>query len=93
MGRFSTWLAGRLDHPVIDLTNLSGVFDFRLDWTPDDEQMIARAGEGKERSADKTNGPSVFTALQEQLGLRLETRRLPVEILVIDHVEKAPTEN
>jgi uncharacterized protein (TIGR03435 family) len=41
----------------------------------------------------RSDGPTIFTALQEQLGLKLEARKVPVEILVIDHVEKVPSEN
>ncbi len=65
-----------LDRPVLDRTELSGVYDFTWSWTP-------------EASAPDLSGPSLFTALQEQLGLKLETRKAQVEILVIDHVEKA----
>ena len=64
----------------MDHTGLSGTFTFKLEWTPDDKQ-----------SAD-TPGPSLPTALQEQLGLKLETGKASMEILVIDHAEK-PSEN
>jgi uncharacterized protein (TIGR03435 family) len=67
-----------LDRPVLDRTGLSGVYDFVLTWTPDP------AG-----STPELSGPSLFTAVQEQLGLKLETQKAQVEIFVIDHVEKA----
>jgi uncharacterized protein (TIGR03435 family) len=72
MAQLAYVLAGQFERPIIDETGLAGDFDFRLEWAPDD-------------SAD---GPSIFTALQEQLGLRLESARGPVEYLVIDHVGK-----
>jgi uncharacterized protein (TIGR03435 family) len=70
-----------LGAPVMNSTGLDGVFDFTLDWTPDTVQ------------ADATPGPSLLTALQEQLGLKLEPSKSKVEVLVIDHAERIPTEN
>jgi uncharacterized protein (TIGR03435 family) len=70
-----------LGAPVMDSTGLDGAFDFTLDWTPDNVQ------------ADATPGPSIFAALQEQLGLKLEASKSRVEVLVIDRVERVPTEN
>jgi uncharacterized protein (TIGR03435 family) len=74
-------LAGNLDRIVIDKTGLSGEFDFTLEWNPDLSQP----------DPDQSK-PSIFTALTEQLGLRLESTRGAVEVLVIDHAEK-PSEN
>lgn len=82
MERLADFLARRLDRPVVDLTELKGIYDFKLEWTPEDS---------KATSADA--GPSLFTALQEQLGLRLQPKKLPVDVLVVDHVERVPTEN
>jgi uncharacterized protein (TIGR03435 family) len=85
MSALAHFLAGpniRLGRPVVDKTALDGVFDFALDWTPDTDA---------EKSAE--HAPSILVALQEQLGLRLEARKGPVEVLVVDHVEKVPTEN
>ena len=70
-----------LGAPVIDSTGVSGVFDFVLDWTPETVQP------------DATPGPSLFNALEEQLGLKLETARRSVGVLVIDRVERIPTAN
>lgn len=87
-------LARRLDRPVVDMTGIQGFFDLKLEWTPDDSAPVQKPGEGEERlSTALTDGPTIFTALQEQLGLKLESRKVPVEILVIDHVEKVPSEN
>jgi uncharacterized protein (TIGR03435 family) len=66
---------------VVDKTALQGDFAFELEWTPDPSPAPA-----------DDSGPSIFTALQEQLGLKLEPQKGPVEILVIDHVER-PSEN
>jgi uncharacterized protein (TIGR03435 family) len=67
-------IGGRL---VVDDTHLTGKYNFKLTWTPEDLQGSARA-----------TGPTLFTAVQEQLGLKLEDRKLPVECLVIDHIEE-----
>jgi uncharacterized protein (TIGR03435 family) len=70
-----------VDRPVLDATGLKGLFDLTLDFAADDPT-----------STDTAAGPSIFTALQEQLGLKLEPTRGPVEILVVDHAEK-PSQN
>lgn len=90
-------LAQQLGRPVLDKTGLQGNFDFKLEWTPDEGQRGIGLGEPDRTAADTappvdSSGPSVFTALQEQLGLKLESQRGPAEILVIDHIEK-PSEN
>jgi uncharacterized protein (TIGR03435 family) len=71
-------LSQLLDRPVVDQTDLGGPVDFNLQWAPD--------------GSDDTTHPSIFTAIQEQLGLKLESQKLPIEVLVIDHVEQ-PTAN
>jgi len=80
--------AGRI---VLDRTGLTGAYDVNLTWTPD--QMPRPAGGGDQPplingAAVDPNGPSLFTAVQEQLGLKLDSQRGPVETLVIDHAEK-----
>jgi uncharacterized protein (TIGR03435 family) len=81
-------LAGRVGRPIIDKTNLTGAYDFSLKWSSAPGPS-ATAGNDP---ANELSGPSIFTALQEQLGLRLESAKGPVEVLVIDHVER-PSEN
>jgi uncharacterized protein (TIGR03435 family) len=72
--------------PVLDETGLKGDFSFELKWTREkDRGAMEAAGNDPSR-------PSIFTALQEQLGLRLATTKQPVEVYVIDHVER-PAEN
>ena len=90
-------LSSQLGRPVIDQTGLKGNFDFKLEWTPDPGQSGGPFGGAPPPGVDgppppDPNGPSVFTAVQEQLGLRLESQKGPVEMLVIDKVEK-PSEN
>jgi len=72
------------DRMVIDRTGLSGAYDFELRWTPDNLQSP--------NAANTSDAPSIFSALQEQLGLKLEAQRGPVEFLLIDSVAK-PTPN
>ena len=76
MAQFARVLSQAVQRVVVDRTGLTGNFDFDLAWTPD--QMA--------RGADAT-GASIFTAVQEQLGLKLEATRGPVDVLVIDRVE------
>jgi bla regulator protein blaR1 len=76
-------LSRELDRPVIDATGLDGTYDFKLEWTPD---PILRAPPNEQAIA--TSGPSIFTALSEQLGLRLESRKGPVPVYVIEKIEK-----
>ena len=76
-----------VDRSVVDQTGLSGTYDFDLEWTPDENQFSGNLP----RSAESTK-PSLFVAMQEQLGLRLEATRGPVQTLVIDRVER-PSEN
>ena len=74
-----------LSRPVVDRTGLMGRFDFELEWTPDESQF---GGQGPASWQLEGIKPSLFAALQEQLGLRLEAGRGPVEVLVIDKVER-----
>jgi uncharacterized protein (TIGR03435 family) len=83
MGRFAERLTAALGRPVLDRTRLDGSFDLDLTYTPDAAPLDA---------SNAPNAPSLITALREQLGLRLESSRERVDVLVIDRVE-APTEN
>ena len=79
-----------MDRKVIDQTALTGRFDFSLQWTPDAGSVNAAALKAADRTEASTGveGGSIFTAIQEQLGLRLESTKAPVDVVVIDHVEK-----
>lgn len=73
-----------LDRPVLDKTGLAGNFDFDLSWAPNETQF---GGRGGTMPADP-DSPDIFTAVQEQLGLKLESQKDPVDVLMIDHAEK-----
>jgi uncharacterized protein (TIGR03435 family) len=94
MSQFAEALSSVLGRPVQDMTGLSSVFDFSLKWTPDESQPTQKPGVQGDvaPAADNASNPSIFGAVQEQLGLKLEARKGPVEILVIDHAER-PTQN
>ena len=81
MDAWSHLLTQSVERTVVDKTGLKGKYDFTLKWASDDGH-----------SQTDTSGPSIFTALQEQLGLKLEAGKGPVQVLVIDHIER-PTEN
>ena len=92
-----TYLPMYTDRRVVDRTGLTGGFDIALNF--DNRQMVAGAGPGgglpTPPQATEPAAPdvvSIFTALEEQLGLKLEPQTAPVEVLVIDHVER-PTPN
>lgn len=81
--------AGYIEHPVVDETGLKGGWDFTLNWTP---PHLTHAGESASEN-DPNGGLTIPEALEKQLGLRLETKKLPMDVLVIDHVERTPTAN
>jgi uncharacterized protein (TIGR03435 family) len=87
MTLFTRMLSQRLDRLIVDKTGLAGRFDIQLQWTPGVGEAVFDPLGNPLPPAD-SSGPSVFTALQEQLGLKLESTKAPVEVLVIDHVEK-----
>ena len=84
----ATQLGYIVQRTVVDKTNLTGKYDFDLKWTPDGQM----AGAGAGPDAGEAAAPSIFTALQEQLGLKLVPSKGSVQTLAIDHVEM-PTEN
>jgi uncharacterized protein (TIGR03435 family) len=84
MGDFTSLLQrALLDRPVVDKTGLTGKYDFDLEWAPDNSQFGGDVGSA---SSDAPSAP-FFTAIQQQLGLKLEATRGPVEALVVDHAE------
>jgi uncharacterized protein (TIGR03435 family) len=88
LSQLANGLSGLVQRVVVDRTGLSGVYDLTITYTPDQSQRPPGAlPPGLEPPALDPNGPSIFTAVQEQLGLRLESTRGPVEIVVIDRVE------
>jgi uncharacterized protein (TIGR03435 family) len=89
-------LSQQLHRTVLDKTGLTGKYDLELTWTPEQgADPMFKGAEGSPQRGDAapdSSGPSIFTALQEQLGLKLQSAKGPVETLVIDHVEM-PSEN
>jgi uncharacterized protein (TIGR03435 family) len=81
LATFAELLTKAEGRPVVDLTGIPGLFDIDLRYTP---ELGGAASEG---------GPSLVAALREQVGLRLERRKLPVEMLVVDRADRVPTEN
>jgi uncharacterized protein (TIGR03435 family) len=93
---FATVLSRVVGRIVLDKTGLTGKYDFKLRWTPDESQGPILPG-GPPNGPNgapppESSGPSLFTAIQEQLGLKLQSEKAPVDVLVIEHVEK-PSEN
>jgi uncharacterized protein (TIGR03435 family) len=84
MKMFAEVLSRQMELPVVDQTGLEGVFSFTLQWTPESTRPV--------KPEETPEGPSVFTAIQEQLGLRLRSQKAPVEVLVVERAEK-PSEN
>lgn len=90
MQKLADLLGRQMGVPVVDSTGLKGVFDFTLEWSPDQAPNMA-APDNHEAGAGA--GPSIFTALQEQLGFRLISEKGPIEVLIVDHMEKTATAN
>jgi len=84
ISRFTFMLTRRLDRPVLDQTGLKGLYDFSVD-------LSGLGFNGKE--AEDPNAPSVFTTVQRDLNLKLESRKEPIPILVVDYANKVPVEN
>jgi uncharacterized protein (TIGR03435 family) len=78
MEEFSLMLQFMMDRPVLDKTEVAGRFDFVLSWTPMDAA----------ETTDPNAPPGMFTAIQEQLGLKLDAVKAPAEVLVVDTVER-----
>lgn len=85
LARLTFLLTRRMDRPVLDLTGLTGNFDFKVNLSGLGDKMGSSGYEGE--------GPSVFQAVQEDLGLKLEPRKSTVDVLVIDSVNKIPSGN
>jgi uncharacterized protein (TIGR03435 family) len=85
-------LSDQLHRPVEDATGLKKPFDFVLDWMPESADLAAIQG-APPAWENAANHPTIFTAIREQLGFRLNSRKSMVEVIVIDHVDKMPTDN
>jgi uncharacterized protein (TIGR03435 family) len=90
---FASHLSNILGRNVIDKTGLPGKYNFNLKWAPDESQAAAFRGPGDgSPPPPDSSGPSIFSAIQDQLGLRLDAQKAPVEVYVFASVEK-PSEN
>lgn len=87
MARLAEVLSRQMDVPVLDRTGLEGRFDLKLEWSPESDRPLKP---GETALADA--GPSIFAAVQQQLGLRLRSGRIGIEVLVVDRAGK-PSEN
>jgi uncharacterized protein (TIGR03435 family) len=83
MQNLADFLAGTLRRKVLDMTGLAGYFDVHLKWSPD----LSTPGDTSAPAPD--GAPSIFTAVEEQLGLKLESGKAPIDVLVIDHIDHA----
>jgi uncharacterized protein (TIGR03435 family) len=86
LSQFVTTLSQFVRRTVVDRTGLAGDFDVELKWTPD-QMPAGPLKPGDVLPSIDPNGPSIFTAVQEQLGLKLESTKDAVNVLVIDHIE------
>ena len=89
-GQFASTLARILGHPVADETGLTAMYEVKVEWTPDETSPATNADE---QTAAPEPGLSLLTAVSDQLGLRLQMRKVPADLVVVDHMERAPTEN
>jgi bla regulator protein BlaR1 len=98
MSALADALSLQVGRHVLDKTGRKGAFDITLHWTPDEDQAVLPRGPEDGAHApesavsNESSGPSIFTAIQEQLGLKLESTRGPVDTIVVDHIER-PSEN
>jgi len=92
MKDFASWMqSGVMDRPVVDQTGLTDRYDFTLKWTPDDSQFAQFRGAGVSPpppTDDPKAPPSLYTAISEQIGLKMGPAKAPDDVIVIDHVEK-----
>lgn len=92
MSDFAQLMQGAvLDRPVVDQTGIKGRWDFTLNWTPDEFQFAGMGAKPPAPPADAPN-PDLFTAIQQQVGLKLDSTKAVTEVFVVDHVDK-PSEN
>jgi uncharacterized protein (TIGR03435 family) len=87
-------LAGQVGGPIKDATGLTGKYDYTLYWSPSANRALSATEPGVGgMPTDEDSGPSLMVAIQEQLGLKLESKKDAVQVLVVDHVETKAAEN
>ena len=92
LSQITAVLQNSLDKPVVDQSGLSERYDFTVTFTPDPAQAALLGGPPRPAADNPDAAPDLFTAFQQQLGLKLESTKAPVDVMVIDKVEK-PSEN
>jgi uncharacterized protein (TIGR03435 family) len=86
---FANFIGSQVDRPVIDATGLEGTYALKLSF-----RMLPRtANDISSIAGDASLGPTIYEALEQQLGLKLKPARRKIDTVVVDHVEKVPTEN
>lgn len=90
MQMLTTVLSRFLREPILDMTGLKGYYEVKLDWVPEGGQLGAAAADA---ATDGAGGPTIFNAVQNQLGLTLKPQKRPMDVIVVDHAEKVPVEN
>ncbi|MGA3017843.1 MAG: TIGR03435 family protein [Bryobacteraceae bacterium] len=93
MATFVTLLSRFLGETVIDMTGLKGWYAVNLEWTPEPAVTSRAPGSQPDAPVDIAPGPTVFSAIESQLGLKLEHRKGPLDVMVIDHAERVPVGN
>lgn len=99
MTDLANMLSNQIGTPVVDKTGLTGTYDFALEFVPERVGAggigggLVAPGEVPGASADAFDGPTIFGAVQDQLGLKLEQKKGPLEVMVIDRAERVPSEN
>ncbi len=98
MEKLVSMLSILLTKPVHDATGLEGSYDFQLFWSGDTSTdnaapRLTQGGTPIPKDPDEDSGPTLFAAVQQQLGLKLESKKDQVDVLVVDHAEKIPTVN
>ena len=80
---------------VLDMTGLTASYDLKIEWTAENTPKLAEpaAGAGAGMTTDGESAPSLFAAVEQQLGLKLEVRKGPVDVIVIDDAERVPAQN
>ena len=87
MARLADYLSTRVDHVVVDMTGLTGLFDVDVEYAPFQASFGAPSG-SFDANTDASGLPSIFTALEEQLGLKLKAQTGSLDVVVVDHVEE-----
>jgi uncharacterized protein (TIGR03435 family) len=93
MSLLATLLSRFLRETVIDLTGLKGFYELNLEWRPEDLNKMAKPDDARPDETEAMGGASIFSAIQSQLGLKLEARKGPVDVIVIDRALRNPVKN